>query len=106
VIAPPSSKLGAGSNSTHVKGLAADIFVPGQQHIETGNQAIKCKMFGGIGWYQEGYTGPNGEGPHVHVDLRPGTALWGYYADGTETHGYIPPYPVHINPAASGCNCQ
>ena len=67
---PASSNLGAGSNSTHVKHLAADIVVPGQLNILTANQAEQCGGFGGIGWYQEGYRGANGEGPHVHVDLR------------------------------------
>ncbi len=104
---PASSKLGAGSNSTHVKHLAADIVVPGQLNILTANQAEQCGIFGGIGWYQEGYRGGNGEGPHVHVDLRGGTARWGYYADGRETHGYIPFYPTEINLPPFGCDkCQ
>jgi RHS repeat-associated protein len=104
---PASSRLGAGSNSMHVRHLAADIVVPGQLNILTANQAEQCGMFGGIGWYQEGYRGANGEGPHVHVDLRSGKARWGYYADGRETHGYIPFYPTEINLPPFGCDkCQ
>src|SRR5271157_2138528 len=103
---PPSATIGAGSNSTHVKHLAADIVVPGQLNIVTANQAEQCGGFGGIGWYQEGYRGPKGEGPHVHLDLRGGTARWGYYADGRETHGSIPFAPTEINLSPSGCKCQ
>ena len=50
---PPTAKIGAGSNSPHVKQLAADVVVPGQLNIVTANQAEQCGMFGGIGWYQE-----------------------------------------------------
>jgi RHS repeat-associated protein len=70
--------LGAGKKSTHVEGLAADIYVPGQPHILTANQAKDSGIFCGIGWYEEGYRGPHGEGPHVHVDLREKPATWGY----------------------------
>jgi RHS repeat-associated protein len=66
---PRGSKLGARDNSPHVRKLAADIFVPGQLHLVTANQAIKSGLFGGVGWYEEGYRGPNNEGPHTHVDL-------------------------------------
>jgi uncharacterized protein YcbK (DUF882 family) len=78
-----SSQLGAKNNSQHSKGTAADIVVPGQSHLETANQALDSKIWSGVGWYQEGYRGPNGEGPHVHVDLRDSRssenpANWGY----------------------------
>ncbi len=66
----PDCNLGAGRKSTHVEGLAADIYVPGQLHIITANRARDSGIFCGIGWYEEGYRGPHGEGPHVHVDLR------------------------------------
>jgi RHS repeat-associated protein len=102
----PSSKLGAGSNSQHVLGTAADVVVPGQSNLETANQAEQSGLFGGIGWYQEGFRGPNGEGPHVHVDLRKGTARWGFPANGNPTHGYIPTYPTHLNPSKSSCGCN
>jgi RHS repeat-associated protein len=103
---PPSSKLGAGANSTHVQHLAADIFVPGQSHLETANQAEQSGLFGGVGWYQEGYRGPTGEGPHVHVDLRKGTARWGFPAHGSPTHGYIPRYPTTLHPSGLDCGCK
>jgi len=67
---PSDRKIGSGGNSQHVRKRAADIFVPGQLHIITANQAIKSGLFGGVGWYEEGYRGPNNEGPHTHVDLR------------------------------------
>jgi RHS repeat-associated protein len=101
---PPSSKLGAGSKSTHVLGLAADIVVNGQTNLETANQAALSGLFGGIGWYEEGYAGPQGEGPHTHVDLRKnGPARWGFPKSGPEMHGYFPRYPARLNP--SGCLC-
>ena len=87
-----SSNLGAGSNSTHVKGIAADIYVPGQTHLQTANQAAESGLFGGVGWYEEGYRGSHGEGPHVHIDLRDGTARWGFSSTGKEYHGYFPKY--------------
>jgi RHS repeat-associated protein len=103
---PPDSKFGAGPNSPHAKGLAADIYVPGQQHIVTANQAIRSELFGGVGWYEEGYRGPNNEGPHTHVDLRPrkpdgSMYLWGYRANGE--YGSIPQYDVQLNPNNCGC---
>jgi len=102
---PPSSKLGAGSNSTHVQGIAADIDVPGQLNIVTANEAAQSGLFGGVGWYEEGYRGPNGEGPHTHVDLRKnGPARWGFPATGSPTHGYFPKYDVQLNP--NNCGCQ
>jgi len=79
---PPTSQLGAGAGSTHAQGLAADIVVLGQAHSITAYQAIASGLFGGIGWYEEGYRGPRGEGPHVHVDLRLIFATWGYDRDG------------------------
>jgi uncharacterized protein YcbK (DUF882 family) len=89
---PPSSRLGAGRGSTHVQGIAADIVVPGQAHSITTYQAIASGVFGGVGWYEEGYRGPQGEGPHVHVDLRRVPTTWGY---GREGHYYqpLPPLP-------------
>jgi RHS repeat-associated protein len=89
---PASSKLGAGANSTHVIGLAADICVPGQSNLQTANQASDSGLFGGVGWYEEGYRGPHGEGPHVHVDLRKGYARWGYDRYGRYYPGYFPKY--------------
>jgi RHS repeat-associated protein len=79
---PPTSQLGAGAGSTHAQGLAADIVVLGQAHSITAYQAIASGLFGGIGWYEEGYRGPRGEGSHVHVDLRLIFATWGYDRDG------------------------
>jgi uncharacterized protein YcbK (DUF882 family) len=90
------SPLGSGSSSQHAKGNAADIAVPGQTHLETANQAKRSKIFSGVGWYEEGYQGTNGEGPHVHVDLRPRppgderVREWGYDRKGNT--GPIPPY--------------
>jgi RHS repeat-associated protein len=101
----PTSTLGEGANSTHVRGLAADIKVPGQRHIVTANQALKSGLFGGVGWYEEGYRGPNGEGPHTHVDLRrraknQGPAEWGYDAKGV--YQRIPRVGVTF---ANNCEC-
>jgi uncharacterized protein YcbK (DUF882 family) len=89
---PASSDLGASSASTHTEGIAADIKVPGQTHLQTANQADKSGLFGGVGWYEEGYRGPHGEGPHVHVDLREGTARWGYDKNGKYYKGHFPKY--------------
>jgi len=76
-----------------VTGLAADICVPGQTHLQTANQASDSKLFGGVGWYEEGYRGPHGEGPHVHVDLRTKEiARWGWDKYGNPYHGYFPKY--------------
>lgn len=101
----PSSSIGAGSASTHAQGIATDVYVPGQSHLETANQAAASQLFGGIGWYQEGYRGPRGEGPHVHVDLRIGTpARWGYPASGPRMRGYFPAYQVQLNPNNCGCS--
>jgi uncharacterized protein YcbK (DUF882 family) len=97
---------GAGPNSMHVRGLglAADFHVPGQKHIVTANQALKSGLFGGVGWYEEGYRRP-GEGPHVHVDLRTrapgaGPAEWGYNTQGVEQR--IPRVDVRF---ANNCEC-
>jgi uncharacterized protein YcbK (DUF882 family) len=87
-----NSKLGAKSKSTHAKGQAADVRVPGQCNLQTANQADQSDLFGGIGWYEEGYRGPNGEGPHVHVDIRQNRARWGYDKEGKEYHGSFPKY--------------
>lgn len=91
-----SSQLGSGCNSQHVQKTAADIKIPGITHLETANAALQCGLFSGVGWYEEGFLGPNGEGPHVHVDLRAGRtptnpATWGY-AKGSKRAGKIPPY--------------
>ncbi|MBI5138082.1 MAG: hypothetical protein HZA24_12205 [Nitrospirae bacterium] len=99
----PDSPLGAGANSQHTlpNPTAIDFYVPSQTHLETANQAKRSGLFTGIGWYQEGYRGPNGEGPHVHVDTRPMAPgrgrpyEWGHPRD----HGpnddaiRIPPFP-------------
>ncbi len=100
----PSSNLGAGSNSTHVQKIAADIYVPGQPHLATANQASESGLFGGVGWYEEGYSGPNGEGPHTHVDMRKNRARWGYPAAGARMRGYFPPYDVKLN--KDNCSCS
>ena len=101
-----TSRLGAGSNSTHVQGIAADIRVPGQSHVVTANQALKSGLFGGVGWYEEGYRGPNGEGPHAHVDLRRRAkgqrpAEWGYDAKGV-LYARIPSVATTF---ANNCEC-
>ena len=89
---PSDSKIGAPS-STHKRGLAADIKVPGQSHLETANQASDSGIFGGVGWYEEGYHNPStGAGPHTHVDLREGKARWGYDKEGNYYKGYFPKY--------------
>lgn len=91
---PRSSVLGARSGSLHTRGLAADIRVPGQRNLQTANQAARSGLFNGVGWYEEGYQGENGEGPHVHVDLRAGPpARWGYSASGEVFHGSFPAFP-------------
>ena len=77
-----SSTVGSGCTSQHALGDAADISAKGQLHIKTYHQAVKSNMFGGVGWYEEGYRGLNGEGPHVHVDLRNNPASWGYDSSG------------------------
>lgn len=101
----PGATIGAGSGSTHVKGLAADISVPGQSHLQTANQASATGLFGGVGWYEEGYRGPRNEGPHVHVDLRDGPPVkWGYPAQGPRMRGSFPAYEVTLN--RSLCTCR
>jgi len=49
-VRSPSSTLGAGRWSTHVRGIAADFVVPGQAHSVTAYQAIASGLFGGVGW--------------------------------------------------------
>ena len=100
----PDSTLGAGSTSSHTLGIAADIKVPGQLHLQTANQAAASGLFGGVGWYQEGYRGPHGEGPHTHVDLRFFPARWGYPASGPPMRGYFPSYPARLNTDSCRCN--
>jgi RHS repeat-associated protein len=90
---PPDTDIGSGKQSTHVRGIAADIKVPGQPHLKTANQAAESGLFGGVGWYEEGYYDPRTKaGPHVHVDLREGTARWGYDKYGRYYKGYFPKY--------------
>lgn len=66
---------------------------------------MRLRIFTGVGWYEEGYRGPNGEGPHVHVDLRklaPGRtkpAQWGYDKNGN--YGGIPAYNPPSNQSCS-----
>jgi RHS repeat-associated protein len=101
----PSSRLGARAASQHVLRNAADISVPGQRHLMTANQAKNSGLFSAVGWYEEGYRGAAGEGPHVHVDLRPRppgddrVREWGYDWTGRE-HARIPP------PDPTGDICQ
>jgi len=83
-----------GDPGSHGQGLAADIKVLGQLHLLTANQAAESGLFGGVGWYEEGYYNPSDPkvGPHVHVDLRKGRARWGYAKSGREYHGSFPGY--------------
>jgi uncharacterized protein YcbK (DUF882 family) len=78
--------------SPHRDGIAADIKVPGQLHLLTANQAIRSGLFGGVGWYQEGYFDPKkrGSGPHVHVDFGAKGRRWGYDVNGREYNKRIP----------------
>lgn len=92
---PRSSTLGAGGNSQHVIGSAADFYVPGQTHRITAEQAMASGMFGGIGWYEEGFRRA-GMGPHVHVDLRSRPATWGYDRNGNY-HQPLPPPSGDMN---------
>ncbi|CAH1082869.1 D-Ala-D-Ala carboxypeptidase family metallohydrolase [Candidatus Nitrotoga sp. 1052] len=103
---PASAKIGAGKKSKHVQHLAADIKVRDQTHLETANQARLSGIFGGIGWYEEGYSGPRGEGPHVHVDLRDSSAMWGYNKDGKEYHRSFPKYSPDQKLSPSQCGCE
>jgi uncharacterized protein YcbK (DUF882 family) len=91
---PPDTDIGSKKTTqTHERGIAADIKVPGQPHLKTANQAAASGLFGGVGWYEEGYYDPvTKAGPHVHVDLREGTARWGYDKSGKYYKGYIPKY--------------
>ncbi|TKB75485.1 MAG: hypothetical protein E8D46_01305 [Nitrospira sp.] len=101
-----------GDKAFHGKGMAADIKIPGQDHLTTANQAIRSRIFGGIGWYQEGYYSPIDPkvGPHVHVDIRPerpSGAIWGFAATGQEFHGKIPPVgPASGEGLGIGCSCK
>jgi RHS repeat-associated protein len=83
-----------GDPRTHGEGIAADIKVPGWPHLKTANEAEKSVLFGGIGWYEEGYYDPKDPkvGPHVHVDLRDGKARWGFDKTGRDYHGSFPKY--------------
>jgi len=76
----------------HGKKKAADIKVPGQSNLETANQAADSGLFGGVGWYEEGYYPGGDVGPHVHVDLRKGTARWGYDKNEKPYKGSFPKY--------------
>jgi RHS repeat-associated protein len=97
---PRSSPLGVGAASRHAQGIAADFVVPGQAHSVTAYQAIASGLFGGVGWYEEGYRGPQNEGPHVHVDLRRTwqTVTYGHDRDGN----YYEPLPALPPEALSG----
>ena len=101
----------------HPKNLAADIKVPGQDHLTTANQALRSGLFTGVGWYQEGWYDPADprKGPHVHVDLRtirkrdePFTAwpddpvVWGYSRFGHYYEDMIP----YIGPTPSEGTCE
>jgi len=88
---PRGSNLGAGNNSQHVVGSAADIYVPGQSHRTTASQAVGSGLFPGVGWYEEGFR-QQGMGPHVHVDLRDNPATWGYDRNG-KYYSPLPPAP-------------
>jgi RHS repeat-associated protein len=94
-----------GDPGQHGKGLAADIIVPGQNHLLTANQAIACGIFGGIGWYQEGYYDPNDPkvGPHVHVDLGPSGRVWGHDVNRYPYRGRIPAISVRKNLSCGSC---
>jgi RHS repeat-associated protein len=83
-----------GDPNTHGQGLAADIKVPGQPHLQTANQAADSSLFGGVGWYEEGYRNPRDPkvGPHAHVDLRKGKFRWGYDKTGRYYQGWFPKY--------------
>jgi RHS repeat-associated protein len=102
-----TSELGAKSGSQHVWGDAVDFHVPGQTMLETANSAKESGAFGGVGWYEEGLKGPNGEGPHVHGDLeaRPDGSVreWGMDKNGKK----VSSVPGRKLPAArGGDNCQ
>lgn len=65
-----NADVGGVSNSQHVLGNAADIFVSGDYH-EFYNLVVNSKLFDGVGYY------PDDE--FIHVDVRSG---------GTEPNGY------------------
>jgi RHS repeat-associated protein len=92
-----------GDRLSHGQGLAADIRVPGEMHLLIANQAASSGLFGGVGWYEEGYFNPRDPkvGPHVHVDLRKGTYRWGYERSGKEHHRGFPEFsgPVRKCPS-------
>lgn len=94
-----------GDPGQHGKGLAADIVVPGQNHLLTANQAIACGIFGGVGWYQEGYYDPSDPkvGPHVHVDLGPSGRVWGYDVNGYPYSKRIPKVTVRNSLSCGNC---
>lgn len=102
-IHPDESPIGTkgciGVSCTSVAGnlsdsqrLYNDLKVPGQIHLQTANQAAESGLFGGVGWYEEGYHGPRGEGEHVHVNLRGYGARWGFAEKEKVYHGYFPKY--------------
>ncbi len=91
---PVDTDIGVKKTSQHIYKTAADIYVVGQSHIQTANQAKDSSLFNGIGWYEEGYYNPEKNvGPHVHVDLRGTPARWGYDKTGEYYPGYFPKYP-------------
>lgn len=103
---PAGNEKGAGNTSQHVVGRAADFYVPGQTHLLTANQALESGLFGGVGWYEEGYRGPTPkEGPHVHVDMRDVPYSWGLpkSASGTRKEVKMPRVPVTLDRNNCGC---
>src|SRR6516225_5265670 len=99
---PRGSNLGAGNNSQHVVGSAADIYVPGQSHRTTASQAVGSGLFPGVGWYEEGFR-QQGMGPHVHVDLRDNPATWGYDRNG-KYYSPLPPAPGDMGGPKPKCD--
>jgi hypothetical protein len=74
-----TANMGAGCSSPHMLGIAADIKVEGLSLLEVAWLAFDSGLFTGVGWYQEGYFGGPGVGPHVHVDFRVARPLVGTY---------------------------
>jgi RHS repeat-associated protein len=108
---PKDATIGEGSNSTHTQGLAADFYVPDQLHLTTASQAVASGLFGGVGWYQEGYRGKDDSGPHVHVDLRTrakgaGPAMWGYPVGAQSQQPMPPRVEVKLNNGIDYCGCS
>jgi len=94
--------------SPHRDGIAADIKVPGQLHLLTANQAGRSGLFGGVGWYQEGYYDPNikGSGPHVHVDLGAPNRKWGFDVNRYRYRGKFPLLSPTLNEGKEKKDCR